>query len=196
MSRAKSRQAAPAAAREKKIINPPERIDTARLRLRRSAESDAAALFAAYAQDREVTMYLAWRPTGRLEDTREHLRIARAAWEDGRAFQWVILRREDKKLLGMIGARIDGHKAELGYVLAKEFWRRGYMTEALRAVVEWALGEPEVYRVWAVCDVENPASGRVMEKAGMTLEGTLRRWSVHPTRSDEPRDCFCYAIAK
>src|SRR5258706_7848777 len=130
MSRAKSRQAAPAAAREKKIINPPERIDTARLRLRRSAESDAAALFAAYAQDREVTMYLAWRPTGRLEDTREHLRIARAAWEDGRAFQWVILRRGEKKLLRLIGARVDRHKAGLGYVPAKGIWRPGCLTEA------------------------------------------------------------------
>lgn len=177
-------------------MSPPERIDTARLRLRRSAESDAEALFAAYAQDREVTMYLAWRPTGRLEDTREHLRLSRAAWEEGRAFQWVIVRREDEKLLGMIGVRVDGHKVEMGYVLAKAFWRKGYMTEAVRAVVDWALGEPEVYRVWAVCDVDNPASARVMEKAGLQREGLLRRWSVHPTRSDKPRDCFCYALAK
>jgi RimJ/RimL family protein N-acetyltransferase len=44
-----------------------------------------------------------------------------------------------------------------------------------------------------VCDVDNIASARVMEKAGLTLEGRLRRWLVHPNISDEPRDCLGYA---
>ena len=70
------------------------------------------------------------------------------------------------------------------------------MTEAVRAVVSWAISEREVYRVWAVCDVENPASARVMEKAGMQEEGILRRWTMHPNSSDEPRDCYCYAMTK
>ena len=49
------------------------------------------------------------------------------------------------------------------------------MTEVVRAVTDWALAQPEVHRVWAVCDVENLASARVMEKAGMAREGKLRR---------------------
>jgi ribosomal-protein-alanine N-acetyltransferase len=177
-------------------MSPPKIIETDRLRLRSARESDAEAIFAAYGQDRDVTMYLAWRPSGRIEDTCEHLRLMVEACGQGKALQWVILRKEDERLIGMIGGRIDGHKIELGYVLAKAYWNRGYMTEAVRAVIDWALGEPEIYRVWAVCDVENPASARVMESAGMQREGLLRRWSMHPTRSDEPRDCYCYAITK
>jgi len=96
----------------------------------------------------------------------------------------------------MVGVRVDGHKVELGYVLARKFWRQGYMTEAVRAVVSWAIKDADVYRVWAVCDIENVASARVMEKAGMQREGILRRWSMHPNRSDEPRDCYCYAKTK
>jgi [ribosomal protein S5]-alanine N-acetyltransferase len=175
---------------------PPHMIETARLRLRGARESDAEAIFAAYGQDHDVTMYLAWRPSGRIEETREHLRLTVKACEEGRALQWVILRNEDERLLGMIGGRIDGHKVELGYVLAKAYWNKGYMTEAVRAVVEWTLAQPEIFRVWAVCDVENPASARVMEKAAMKREGVLRRWSLHPTRSAEPRDCYSYAITK
>lgn len=177
-------------------MRPPESFETDHLRLRRSVVEDAEAIFAEYAQDREVTMYLAWRPTGQIEDTREHLRVSAKAWEEGKAFQWVIFRKRDNQLLGAVGMRVDGHKVELGYVLARRFWGKGYMTEAVRAVVNWAIKEEEVYRIWAVCDVENPASARVMEKAGLQREGILRRWTMHPNRSDEPRDCYCYAITK
>jgi RimJ/RimL family protein N-acetyltransferase len=124
------------------------------------------------------------------------LRLTARAREEVRALQWVILRKEDERLLGMIGGRVEGHKVELGYVLAKAYWNQGYMTETVCAVVEWALSDPEIFRVWAVCDIENTASARVMEKAGMKREGVLRRWSIHPTRSSEPRDCYSYAITK
>jgi RimJ/RimL family protein N-acetyltransferase len=70
------------------------------------------------------------------------------------------------------------------------------MTEAVRAVAGWALRQPDVYRMFAVCDVENSASARVMEKAGMTREGILRRNSMHPNVSDEPRDSFIYALVR
>jgi [ribosomal protein S5]-alanine N-acetyltransferase len=177
-------------------MRPPEILESSRLRLRRLVEDDAEAVFAAYAQDPEVTKYLVWRRTGNLEDTRHALRSATEAWDEGKAFNWVVLRKKDDRLLGMVGVRVDGHKVELGYVLAREFWRQGYMTEAVRAVVSWAIKEEDVYRVWAVCDIENLASARVMEKAGMQREGILRRWSMHPNRSEEPRDCYCYAITK
>jgi len=177
-------------------MHPPEIIQTDRLCLRRALVEDAAAIFATYGRDLQVTKYLAWKPTGKVEDTRAHLRASVLAWEEGRAFQWVILKKKDRRLLGAVGARVDGHKLELGYVLAKKFWGKGYMTEAVKAIVAWALTEKDVYRVWAVCDIDNPASARVMEKAGLKLEGLLRRWSVHPTLSDEPRDCYCYARTK
>jgi len=174
----------------------PEVLETNRLRLRRSVEADAQAIFGAYAQDPEVTKYLAWRRTGNIDDTRNTLRNATHAWEEGKAFHWVILRKQDDQLLGMVGARVDEHKVELGYVLAQKFWGQGYMTEAVKALVDWALKQDGIYRVWAVCDIENAGSARVMEKAGMKREGILRRWSVHPNRSSEPRDSYCYSKTK
>lgn len=98
--------------------------------------------------------------------------------------------------MGMITARVDDHKWELGYVLSRSNWGKGFMTEAVKGVIEWALKQPEIFRVWAVCDVDNRASARVMEKTGMKREGRLSRWSVHPNLSAQPRDSYCYAMVK
>ena len=84
----------------------------------------------------------------------------------------------------------------LGYVLGREYWGQGYMTEAVKGIIAWALRQKDIYRIWAVSDVDNIGSARVMEKAGMQREGILRRWSVHPNISEEPRDSYCYAITK
>ena len=70
------------------------------------------------------------------------------------------------------------------------------MTEALRAAARWAMGEPDIWRIGAVCDVENCASARVMEKAGLEREGILHRWIIHPNVGSEPRDCFSYAMVR
>ena len=70
------------------------------------------------------------------------------------------------------------------------------MTEALTSVVTWALAQPEIFRVWATCDVDNVASARLLERVGMEREGVLRRWLVHPNLGETPRDALCYSIVK
>ncbi|MBI4488005.1 MAG: GNAT family N-acetyltransferase [Deltaproteobacteria bacterium] len=177
-------------------MKPPEVFETERLRLRRPVIEDAESIFSGYAQDGEVTKYLTWRPHESIDSTHEFLRLCITAWDEGKSVQWVIVRKEDNLLLGMVGIRLDRYKVELGYLLAKPYWGNGYMTEAVQAIVEWALNQEGIYRVWAVCDVENLASARVLEKIGMRREGVLRRWSMHPNRSGEPRDCYCYAKTK
>ncbi len=174
-------------------MQPPSVIETERLILRPPTLADAPAIYEAYAQDPEVTRYLIWRPHKSLAETEGFLRELLARRQTGADFTWVITRREDARLIGMIKPHPADYRVGLGYVLARAYWGQGYMTEAVRAVMEWALAQPNVFRVWAVCDVDNLASARVMEKAGMEREGVLRRWALHPNVSNEPRDCFCYA---
>jgi ribosomal-protein-alanine N-acetyltransferase len=158
--------------------------------------ADAESIFRQYATDPEVTKYVSWRAHRNLAETRDYMRMCSLAWDVGRAFHWVIERAADKQVMGMMIARVDAGKWELGYVLARQHWGRGFMTEALKELIAWALKQKDIYRIWAVCDVDNLASARVMEKSGMQREGILRRWSVHPNLSAEPRDSYCYAIVK
>ena len=178
------------------MINPPETFQTERLRLRKPALQDAEPIFCAYAQDAEVTKYLTWSPNRSIDETRDFVRSCVAGWNEGKSFHWVIVRKTPEELLGMVSTRVDGHKWELGYVLARAHWSRGYMTEVVKALIGWALNQPGIFRVWSVCDIDNLASARVMEKAGMRKEGILRRWSVHPNVSEEPRDSYCYSVTK
>jgi RimJ/RimL family protein N-acetyltransferase len=171
-------------------------MHTERLTLRVPCHSDAAAIFRAYAGDAQVARFVRWRPHTSVEETEQYVAGCVAAWDGGSRFPWAIELREGGGPVGMVELRVDGFKAEVGYVLARPFWGRGLATEAVRPVVAWALAEPSIYRVWAVCDAENLASARVLEKAGMTREGLLRRYSLHPNVSDEPRDSFCYAAVK
>jgi RimJ/RimL family protein N-acetyltransferase len=171
----------------------PELIRTERLVLRRPVERDAAAIFDGYAQDLDVVRYLVWRPHRTVDDTHEYLRYVQHGWMTGTELTWALTFPDRDRLIGMIAIRPAGHKPDLGYVLARAYWGRGLMTEAGRAIIELAFSDPRVHRVWAVCDVDNHASARVLEKLGMTREGVLRRWIVHPNISDAPRDSLCYS---
>ncbi|MEN6645244.1 MAG: GNAT family N-acetyltransferase [Armatimonadia bacterium] len=174
----------------------PERFVTERLVLRKPRVEDAEAIFEGYAQDPEAVRYLVFTPYSEVEPVREWLRGRIEAWEVGEDLSWVLTYPEEDRCLGMVALRLQGCKADVGYVLARAHWGKGLMPEAVRAVVQWALTQPEIYRVWAVCDVDNVGSRRVMEKVGMESEGVLRRWGIHPNVSAEPRDAWCYSIVK
>jgi [ribosomal protein S5]-alanine N-acetyltransferase len=177
-------------------MKPPGSFETSRLLLRLPTLNDAQAIFEKYAQDPLVTKYLSWRPHKNVSTTVNFLKRCMQCWEDETAFPWVIVRKDDQALLGMIEMRINQFRADFGYGIARQYWGNGFTTEAVKAIVEWALAQKEIYRVWAVCDVENAASARVLEKAGLQREGLLRRFILHPAVSNEPRDCYCYSIVK
>jgi RimJ/RimL family protein N-acetyltransferase len=174
----------------------PRTWETARLLARPATREAAEAIFEAYAQDAEVARYMIWRPHRDLSETFAFLDRCEAAWRDGTAYPWTLWVKETGALAGMIEARPNPPAVSLGYVLRRSLWRQGLMTEAARAVVAWALARPDVYRVWATCDIDNVASARLLEAVGMQREGVLRRWLVHPNIDDAPRDAQCYAIVK
>jgi len=174
----------------------PETIETRGLVLRQPRAADAQAIFESYAQDREVTRYLTWLPHPSAETTKAFIAKCQSEWASGSAFAYVLTRKPADEPIGMIDLRLDGMQADLGYVLAREHWGEGLMPEAASKLVAIALGHSAIVRVQALCDVENRASARVLEKAGLLFEGILRRHVVHPNVSAEPRDVWLYAITK
>lgn len=179
------------------MLLPPFRFETERLAARLPRAEDAPAVFAAYAGDREVTKYLSWMKYSEVAPLEKYLREQDEVWKTGKGhFSWLLSLRGTEAPAGSIGFSILDGKALFGYVIAKELWGRGLASEALRWLVDWTLSQPELFRAWAFCDVENPASARVMEKAGMLREGLLRRWHVCPNIGPEPRDCLVYARSR
>lgn len=174
-------------------MKPPETLATTRLVLRKPCLEDAPRIFSEYAQDRDVTRFLLWRPHRSIEDTKLFLNRCVRNWRGNHEFTWIITLKDSRDLIGSIALWREPTGAVVGYTLSKRFWGRGYMSEAVTVVTEWAINQQDIFRVWAVCDTENTASSRVLEKAGMQREGILRRWTVLPNIGNEPRDCYCYA---
>jgi RimJ/RimL family protein N-acetyltransferase len=176
---------------------PPRTLDTPRLHLRPATLADAQAIFDSYATDPDVVRYLCFRPHQSLDDTNAFLKAVERSWESGKGERaWVLEHRDAGRIIGAIGSRMAGNRVQIGYVLERARWGEGLMTEALVAVRDAAFADPDITRFEALCDVENLASARVMEKAGMVLEGTLRSYEIHPNRSEVPRDCWCYAVVR
>jgi ribosomal-protein-alanine N-acetyltransferase len=135
-------------------------------------ESDAADIFA-YASDPAVAEHTSWQPHASLE---ESLAFAKRM-ADSRGYAWGIEHRADAKVIGTCGFQpgiVPGVRGEIGYALARPYWGQGLMTEAVRAALRFGFRTLGLNRIEARAKVENAASWRVMEKVGMTLEGTLR----------------------
>lgn len=171
----------------------PERIALDGLVLRRALPSDATALFEAYAADPVATRWLSIPTVARVEDTREFLARCQRDWDAGETFVFAMTDPEDGRPFGAIDLRVDGFQTSYGYALARSHWGRGHASLTLTALVNLALARPGIWRAWASCDADNAASARVMEKAGMSFEGRLRRGHIAPNVSAEPRDCLVYA---
>ena len=108
---------------------------------------------------------------------------------------FAILRKADTVLMGAIGIHPypDGFRAELGYWIGVDYWGQGYMTEAVRRVIQYGFEDMSLERINAWHFMQNPASGRVMQKAGMTFEGVMRQ---HFLKWDEFVDVAGYSILR
>lgn len=99
---------------------------------------------------------------------------------DGKGWTWAITRRSDGVLIGVIGIGVamEHRRGALGYWLGVPYWSQGYMSEAARAVVAFGFETLDLHRIEAACLTRNPASARVMEKAGLVYESTARDFII------------------
>ncbi len=152
-------------------------METERLILRRFRIEDAPEMYANWASDPEVTRFLTWPVHADVGVTKALLTDWVAQYEDGGYFNWAMELKETGEVIGNISVvrlKEDIEAAEIGYCMSRSQWGRGLMPEALRAVMDYLFDVVGCNRVAAVHDVNNPKSGRVMDKAGMKLEGILR----------------------
>jgi ribosomal-protein-alanine N-acetyltransferase len=152
-------------------------IETGRLLLRPMELGDAPAIYA-YRSDAEIYRYMSPEPPASLDAVAESIRQWLELGAENRPPPWVIVPRDSGRVAGLIGLdHLNRAHSEgwLTYELARELWGRGIVTEAVRAVLGYGFGTFGLNRIGAYCWDGNVASQRVMEKAGMHYEGTLRQ---------------------
>lgn len=169
-------------------------LESERLLLRLLQAGDAEAI-ALYAGDRRVAAPTLNIPHPySLELAREFIGRTQRGANEGSDFVFALLRKPEREVIGVIGLRPQqGHSAEIGYWTGVPFWGQGYMTEALRAVIRFAFCDLGLGRVYAAHFADNPASGRVIQKAGMQPEGCLRQ---HVVRWGEAHDLVYYGLLR
>jgi len=170
-------------------------LKTPRLVLRRMTLDDVPAAFRNWASDERVPKHHSWDVYTDVEPLREYVAKRIADYEKPDCYDWAII--FDGEMVGAINLHAITDKAEhveLGYSLGSKWWGMGIMTEAVGAVIRFAFEELNANKVNAAYDTENPASGRVMQKNGMTQEGLLREHKMH--KDGTRGDLAWYAILK
>ena len=154
------------------------RIETDRLLLRRFTLDDAGAMYKNWASDPDVTKFLTWPAHSGINVSKAVLEEWVSLYAEENYYQWaIVLKEHGNDPIGSISAvRMDEEidTVHIGYCLGKEWWRRGIMSEALKAVMDFFFDEVGANRIESRHDPRNPHSGMVMKKCGMKYEGTLR----------------------
>ncbi len=151
-------------------------LETPRLILRPFVMADTAAMFENWAGDPEVTEYLTWQTHDTPRTTQQVLAAWVSLYEKPDFYQWAIVPKDEGRPIGSIAVVRQEESqgcAEIGYCIGKRWWRRGITAEALGAVIAHLFDNCGFQRIEARHDVCNPRSGGVMQKCGMTCEGTV-----------------------
>lgn len=108
---------------------------------------------------------------------------------------WAIILKDSNKCIGSIGLiqDKDNHKTQIGYSLNRLYWNKGYVTEALQEIIDYCFNSLKLNRVEAIHYTNNPASGRVMEKAGLKREGKMKQYIYV---KGEYKDCIMYGLVR
>lgn len=172
-----------------------QKIFTERLLLRKLEITDAEMMFANWGSDSEVTRFLRWNPHETIEDSKSMIQRWIDNYQLDSTYYWGIY-LQSGEMIGSIGVTITSESdctGELGYKIGSRWWSKGYTSEAAKAVIDYMFKNTDIERVQAYNSVQNPASARVMEKAGMCYEGLSRH--VYKTR-DGFQDCTFYGIIR
>ena len=184
-------------------------IETPRLLLRRLLPEDAAMMSANWASDPEVTRYLRWEPHKNVDETRELLAAWATLYPNPDYYQWAIVEKASGQVFGSIslcnslpgepqqktewpGLDLTEGTWEPGYCIGRAWWNKGCTTEALQTVVEYWFKNTDSNFLTCCHAVDNPASGKVMEKAGFVYHHD----AVYHKFDGTPVDCKSYLLTR
>lgn len=168
-------------------------LETERLILRKVTLEDLEDMYH-YGSNEEVSRYATWESHKTLSDTREFIEFILTRYKNKEIAPWGIEYKENGKFIGTIDFvswQLKHNISEIGYVISQDYWKKGITTEAANEVIKFGFNEMNLVRIQARCVVENISSARVMEKAGMSFEGIIRKGIL---MKGKHRDLKIYSI--
>lgn len=170
-------------------------LETERLRLRELTEDDAEGIFACFS-DNEVMHYYGQEMIESIEQAIQIVHFFAKNYKEKRGIRWGIERKGTKGIIGTIGFNqwSPKHKrAEIGYEINANYWRKGYASEAVSKIVSYGFESLDLTRIGAIVFLENEASNNLLRKMGFEKEGVLRNYMF---QSNESYDTNVYSILK
>lgn len=170
-------------------------IETKRCILRRVTLNDSKNAFNNWMTDKEVAKFVTWELHSSIEVTKELFENWVSEYEKPNTYRWGIELKETKELIGVIDVvsiSLPKEICEIGYALSRKSWGKGIMTEALEAVLDYLLNKANFYLVQITYFPKNIASGRVIEKNGLTKIAILPKFAKNKDGSRS--DLILYAI--
>jgi ribosomal-protein-alanine N-acetyltransferase len=169
---------------------PPYEFVTPRLRLRAGEATDAEPLFENYTSSEEASVYLQRKPHASVTDTQSMLEAwGRKSWNTDGRFAWVISEEKNSEAIGLVLLIMKGNNAEIHFGIATRLWGRGFVTEAVQAVMGWIAASSNINEVTTVCDYEHTASAKVLSKSGFTRQALIPNHLFLPSFGTK-RNCW------
>ena len=170
-------------------------LETERLMLREITSEDAAGIFACFSNE-NVTRYYGEETLQKIEQAEKFVDFFSKSYEAKRGIRWGIEIKGIKGIIGTIGfnAWSPKHKrAEIGYEIHPDHWRKGYVSEALSKALVYGFEEMYLSRIGAVVYLENEASNNLLTKMGFKKEGILRDYMF---QNGAAHDTYVYSLLK
>lgn len=170
-------------------------LETGRLVLREVNEQDKNDIFQ-YLSDEDVMKYYGLSPFTSVSEVVEEISWYKSIYDSEIGIRWGITERDCNKVIGSCGFHNwdkRHNRAEVGFELNKEYWNKGMMTEALRAVIQYGFSNLHINRIQALVEPENTSSLQVLKKVGFKEEGLLAQYEFTRGKYD---DLIMLAILK
>lgn len=170
-------------------------LETEQLKLREITDSDVSSIFALFSNE-QLTKYYGQDVLTDIDQAQAIVNVFANNYKGKRGIRWGIELKETGQLIGTIGFHAWSHlhkRAEIGYEIHPDHWRKGYISEAIQAVLPYGFQQMKLSRIGAIVFLENDASNQLLKKIGFQREGILKKYMV---QNGESYDTNVYGLLK
>ncbi|PGL68865.1 GNAT family protein [Bacillus sp. AFS055030] len=170
-------------------------LETERLSLMQITQKNVDEVFSIFS-NKELMKFYGMDPFTEKDQAVKMIDSFQTRFENQQGMRFGIVEKESKKLIGTIGLNnlvLHARRTEIGYDLLPEYWRKGYMSEAIKEITSYCFNQLGLYRIGAIIFPDNTASSTLVEKLRFRKEGLLRGYLV---QGDQSYDLNVFSLIK